>query len=296
MTGSPFTGEAGGEPTKRVPSRRFPPGSNLPVTVCGDLHPDDDLRCSRPRAHPGWHRHRGRTWGNPEDLPLLEPAVPPAGAKMTRLAEGALATGILTPEEAEAALHATAEALAHEAAVAAFEAAHTPGQWIKLTGGTIDAATTGDPAELEAAIRAAHPDAEVTVERLAVGGYVTGPGLFTLGEVDDRVEAHLPVEAGAHLTIINTADDPATVARTVAEALRLPPGARPVTAIPSARRYVLRSSTWDGAAPAAGDIVLAPYGAFRVVSVAYGAGLGHYRLEVVSARIITWTGPPPTPE
>lgn len=55
-------------------------------------------------------------------------------------------------------------------------------------------------------------------------------------------------------------------------------------------RVLFRSVEWDGPPPAAGDVLLASFGAYVLTSVAYGAGLGHYRLEARPARTIRWTG------
>lgn len=53
---------------------------------------------------------------------------------------------------------------------------------------------------------------------------------------------------------------------------------------------ILRTVTWDGPPPAAGDIVITPnQTAYRVVTAAEGAGLGHWALDVEPVRLIRWT-------
>lgn len=51
----------------------------------------------------------------------------------------------------------------------------------------------------------------------------------------------------------------------------------------------LRSTSWDGDAPAVGDVLLMGEDAAHVVErVAEGPGLGQYRLDVRPARLIRW--------
>lgn len=44
---------------------------------------------------------------------------------------------------------------------------------------------------------------------------------------------------------------------------------------------LLRSHAWDGPAPTPGDVLVTDDGRLLVRSVAAGAGIGHYRLDVV---------------
>lgn len=58
---------------------------------------------------------------------------------------------------------------------------------------------------------------------------------------------------------------------------------------------VFRSREWDGPPPAAGDVIVATWGAYVVLEVALGAGAGMYRIVAAAARLIAWTGSRPSP-
>lgn len=51
---------------------------------------------------------------------------------------------------------------------------------------------------------------------------------------------------------------------------------------------ILRSTEWDGMAPAVGDVVQLADGVAVVTGVARGPGVGQWRLVCERARVITW--------
>ena len=53
---------------------------------------------------------------------------------------------------------------------------------------------------------------------------------------------------------------------------------------------ILRSTAWDGPAPAPGDVVAHESGFAVVREVAAGPGVGHWRMTCDPARLIRWTG------
>jgi hypothetical protein len=50
----------------------------------------------------------------------------------------------------------------------------------------------------------------------------------------------------------------------------------------------LRSTSWDGPAPGAGDVVLLGRACYVVRAVAQGPGAGQYRLDVVARPLWRW--------
>lgn len=296
MPGSPFGGEdrAKKPPTNRVIGRRFPAGTNLPSRECGELHPTrSSLRCTRPHDHHGQHRNRGTVWGEVEETAETVPEL--VDELVAEVAEE-------TRTRAEAKLLEALGVDDEGARVAGLEPGHPPytsaadalvDGWLPLRNVVVDVATTGDPVALEAELRAAAPDAAITVEAIDLAdalellGPTVAEGLAAGGIVHD---ARPIVEGDPIETVIPLPPG------TTLEGILRPPGAVPVRAVPTTpARTVLRSSSWEGYPPAAGDVVIDNMGLVYVVEdVAAGPGPGQWRLEVRRARLIRWDpGPPP---
>lgn len=55
---------------------------------------------------------------------------------------------------------------------------------------------------------------------------------------------------------------------------------------------ILRSTGWDGPAPAEGDVLVDPTGAaVRVLAVAAGPGAGQWRIDAVRVSSFAWSVP-----